>query len=170
MIHFNKVVGATWLLALGGLGGCSSDLSYDMGKRDQLSDEAKAHRWETDWAKDVEKAPNDPRIEEYVFAAGKPKCNLYICDMLYNVGITPPLTNDGKSLDSNGKWPITASMWTGFVPGWTKVTTQKKGDIRSNGTHCGIAVDETYTMAAGSKQVYMDKDINDGTIQRYDND
>ena len=26
MIQFNKVVGATWLLALGGLGGCSSGL------------------------------------------------------------------------------------------------------------------------------------------------
>ncbi|AWN81604.1 hypothetical protein [Candidatus Cardinium hertigii] len=83
--------------------------------------------------------------------------------MLYNVGITPPLTSDGK-------WPITANMWTGSVSGWTKASTQQKGDIVSDGNHCGIAVDSTYTMAAGTNKIYMDQDIKGGTIQRCDTD
>ena len=142
------------------LGGCSSGLSYN-GKLDDLARHTEAHEGVTAWAEDVVKVPNDPRISQYVFPAGKPKCNLFVCDMCYNIGITPPLTSDGK-------WPITAQMWTGDVPGFTQVSAIGPGCIVSNGSHVGIAISKTRILAANKTSVGGYK--LSGTIQRYDND
>lgn len=134
----------------------------NLHKLSALASEARSHMGRTDWAEKERKAPNDPRIKKYVFIEGKPKCNLFVCDMLYNSGITPPLTSDGK-------WPIPAIDWTYAVTGWKKVNSMEAGDIVSNGSHVGIAQDGTWTIAAGTHRVYRDNDIK-GTIQRWEGD
>ena len=166
MIQFNKVVGATWLLALGG---CSSGLFYN-GKGEEIAKHAKSCAKETSpdkykWAKAVAKQPEYYKFHNY--PAGTWKCNLFIADMLDRAGIVPPGTNDEKSITSDGIWAIKANQWQSDVPGWRKVSFQQAGDVVSNGRHCGIAVDSSSTIAAGEKKVYKDDDIS-GTIQRYD--
>ncbi len=129
-----------------------------MGKSSDLADQAKEHWGKKDWAENVKKTAEDGSC---TFRPGDPKCNLFVYDMLYKAGISPPKT---------GIWPITAEMWTGSVSGWTIVQSQREGDVVSNGRHCGVAVDQTFTIAAGTTSVYKDKDIQDGTIQRYNQD
>lgn len=134
-----------------------------MGYLDKLGAEARKHNGRKDWALEAVKAPNDPRISKYKFPAGSPKCNLFVCDMLYNVGITPPLGSDSK-------WPLTAEDWQSSVDNFKIVTAMQRGDILSTGTHMGIAMDSKFTVAAGQNKIYTEvasKDLDDATIQRY---
>ena len=90
--------------------------------------------------------------------------------MLYDSGITPPLTPD--TLNEKGGWPITAAMWTQDVNRFRQVDKQKRGDIVANGKHCGIAIDDdSNVVAAGQFTVNTDYKFYDGhcpTIQRYE--
>ena len=80
----------------------------------------------------------------------------------HNAGINPPLT--GNRWDD----PITASMWTDNVPGWSKVRSLQRGDIVSNGTHCGIAVGSSRIMSGCTQTVHDKYAFNSNrTIQRY---
>lgn len=154
MIKKTKLARFVLLLALNG---CAKTAYYPMGKGDDIASQAESNRGSTKWAQDVKKTANDGSC---TFQVGDPKCNLFVYDMLHNTGIAPPKT---------GIWPITASMWTSSVPGWSVVNTQQRGDVVSNGKHCGIATDGTYTISAGTRKVYKDADISGGTVQRYNN-
>ena len=111
------------------------------------------------------KDDRDPDKNPYVFREKSWKCNLFVHDVLHESGIKPPLTSGG--------WPITASMWKDDdVPGFSKVDSQQKGDVVSDGVHCGIAIDSHQTViGAGQETVNTKYPFYDGehpTIQRYE--
>lgn len=88
--------------------------------------------------------------------------------MLYGSGINPPLSPD--------RWPIRAATRKRGSLGnkykFETVSCQQRGDIVSNGEHCGIAIDNgSGVMAAGRFSVDIDPDIYEKygppTIRRY---
>ena len=153
--NFNKLAGVALLLCLTG---CNKAAYLNMGKEDDIAETAEKYIGSTDWARDGSKYPNDDKEKKFFYPKGSWKCNLFVNDVLYDSGIEPPKTNGG--------WPITASMWTRSVAGWGTVSSQQRGDVVSDGSHCGIAISSARTVAAGENRVYEGSDIS-GTIQRH---
>jgi len=163
MIQFNKVVGATCLLALGGLGGCSSGLEYNV-KPEDIARQAEANEGSTAWATDVRAVQRGK--DNHVYWPGQWKCNLFVHDMIFDAGGSPPLRA--------GDWPPYAKEWANasfYIPNWehkgTNVTWERGdviarqiGDGTNQGAsgHCGIAISSSKVMAAGAEKVHDGSD------------
>jgi len=160
MIHFNTIHKAITTILLLALGACSS-LRYQV-KPEEIAQQAEANEGSTEWAKDQEK--KSPGVGK--FPKNSWKCNLFVYDMLYNAGANPPKTKDVKN---DCYWPLTASGWTGSVSGFTKVSTQERGDIVSSGSHVGVAIGAKTIICAGEEDVhrFTFKAGTSLTIQRY---
>jgi hypothetical protein len=165
---FKKAKLASCVLLLG-LTGCAKTAHYPMGKGDGIAQKALSYVGSTDWAYDQTKRPHDRRFE--VYKAGCWKCNVFVADVLHDVGITPPGTDDQEKnvYATSGRWAIRAKHWKNSdVPNFKKVSFMQKGDIVSDGVHCGIAINSTHTVAAGKTVVYEGEDLCDGVIKRYE--
>ena len=71
---------------------------------------------------------------------GKPKCNLFVYDVLNDAGEPIPLINGGK-------YPPTASQWADSnveIGDWIVVKEPKTGDVISTGKHLGIVLWPSY--------------------------
>ena len=145
--------------------------TYAMDKGEEIASRAESYRGSDMWARYAEKyqdgkseADRDPKGNPYIFRENSWKCNLFVHDMLYRSGINPPVTSGG--------WPITALDWTDEnVPGFRVESSQQRGDIISDGDHCGIAIDNgTTVIGAGEDTVntqYPFYRYGRPTIQRY---
>lgn len=69
---------------------------------------------------------------------------------------------------TSGEWPATAAMWTNSIPGFRKVSSQERGDVTSDGSHCGIAVSSSSVLAGNRTCVEGYSFSDSSTIQRYD--
>lgn len=135
-----------------------------MGRtRESFARQAEANLGSTAWSKD---RPAVQRGNGKRFGVGDWKCNLFVHDMIYDAGVdSPPRTPGG--------WPATAAMWkNGTIPGFRRLengggNSQQRGDIISDGEHCGIAVDSSNTISALRLEVVKDGRLYGGTIQRY---
>lgn len=149
--------------------------THAMDKGEEIASRAESYRGSDMWARYAEKyqdgkseADRDPKGNPYIFRKNGWKCNLFVHDMLYRSGINPPLSPDG--------WPIRVAMRKrGSLDDKYKfeiVSRQQRGDIVSNGEHCGIAIDNgSGVMAAGRLSVDINPDIykkyGPPTIRRY---
>ncbi|MBX9890137.1 MAG: hypothetical protein K2X94_02625 [Amoebophilaceae bacterium] len=163
------------MLALGGLGGCSSGLEYNV-KPEEFAKQAEANEGSTAWAYEASKYPNDDIKKKYYYPRNSWKCNLFINDILYDSGITPPKQSNG--------WPPYAKDWADasfYIPNWEHKgegsgVTWERGDviankIGSNSGHCGIAISSSKVMAAGEKKVHDgsdgDHELTGCSVRRY---
>ncbi|MBX9890455.1 MAG: hypothetical protein K2X94_04250 [Amoebophilaceae bacterium] len=98
----------------------------------------------------------DDKDKEYYYPKNSWKCNLFINDVLYDSGITPPKQSNG--------WPPYAKDWANasfYIPDWEHKGTNetwKRGNIIAKkigeaSGHCGIAVSSSQVVAAGEKNV-----------------
>lgn len=135
-----------------------------MGKtREAFAKQAEANLGSTAWSlsKPAVQRGNGKR-----FGVNDWKCNLFVHDMIYDAGVDPPPRTPGD-------WPATAAMWNkGTIPGFKKLendgkNSQQRGDIISDGEHCGIAVDGSNTISASRLEVVKGSSLSGGTIQRY---
>ncbi|HLP35181.1 MAG TPA: hypothetical protein VK133_04310 [Amoebophilaceae bacterium] len=139
MYKLNKLVSGALLLALAG---CSKSAHYQMNKSNAIAEEAKSNEGSTAWATDTKATQRGNK--DKVYHIGKPKCNLFVHDMLYDAGITPP---------TQGGWALQAKNWassTYSIPNWEHkgtgvpwepgdVIAEKRDYIDATG-HCGIVL------------------------------
>jgi hypothetical protein len=88
---------------------------------------------------------------------GKPKCNLFVADVLEKVGIDAPESERYSlfGLWDRGSTPLLAEEWGNpnlKIPGWTIVNSgpMMPGDVMSTGMHMGIVV--SYNEFTGTGQ------------------
>jgi len=98
MIHFNTIHKAITTILLLALSACSS-LRYQV-KPEEIAQQAEANEGSTAWAYEASKYPNDDTKKKYYYPKNCWKCNLFISDMLFDSGITPPKQSNG--------WPLYA--------------------------------------------------------------
>ena len=144
----------------------SMQKTHAMDKGEEIARRAEQELRENSkkWAWEVAK---EQRGNINPFPKNSPKCNLFVYDMLLDSGINPPVTPNGS--------PATAAMWkvgSFREKGFKKIFgSQQRGDVVSDGTHCGIAIDDGTTVAgAGEDTVNTDYPFYRGkrpTIQRY---
>lgn len=162
-----NLAGLTLLLSLIG---CNVD-RHNMGKKDDIANQAKSYKGSTDWAQDVEKKSTDGK---FTFKQGDPKCNLFVYDVIHEaVGSAP----------HNGYHPHIAKKWASsdFIRNWQYMGTSgtwQAGDVIAKAIdyanasgHCGIAVSSTEVVAAGTSKVSQGSHgLNGATIRRYTGD
>ncbi|AWN81594.1 hypothetical protein [Candidatus Cardinium hertigii] len=147
--------------------GCNID-RYNMGKKDDIANQAKSYKESIDWAQSVKKESTDGK---FTFKEGEPKCNLFVYDVIYEaVGGAP----------HNGYHPHTAKKWASSdcIRNWQYMGTSETwqaGDVIAKeinytnaSGHCGIAVSSTEVVAAGISKVSQGvHGLNGATVRRY---
>ena len=129
MKHNNLLVGIAILLAATA---CTQG-RYLGVNGDDIAKAAEGHHGSEAWATNKKKDNFEP---------GQHKCNKFVYDVLREVSATAP-TYSGSGAFAN---PVTAGDWANVnysIDNWqhlgTNVTCQR-GDVLSNGFHCGFAV------------------------------
>jgi len=149
------------------------------------------HRWSTLWAADARKTSelNKKLNKTVTFDIETNKCNLFVNDVLTEVGINVPWTEHGHALGIkhflgyDGFGPPLAGEWgeaSKFTEDWSASNTPFPGDVGAYAHdygdatgHVGIIVTNGVTVSAGSDQI----EVNDagfrnknGTAHRNDHD
>ena len=94
----------------------------------RIADAAASEEDSTDWSALKEKIPEGGSVP---IGAGKPKCTMFVHDMMHKAGIPLPLQDQGLSMGfGEANTPYSAEQWAnGDVSGFTTVDMAQAGDV-----------------------------------------
>ncbi len=111
-------------------------------RRRQIAETAKSYDGSEDWAQSASKGAHGP---------GSDKCNLFVYDVLRDVGISAP----SRGWPTSGG-PISAGSWANplnNIEGWVIVDNPQPGDIGASTSRAGIAANKTGVFRGASGHV-----------------